>query len=345
MKKRFKGVVLFLVLVMLVSLTACSGGAAEEPAVEEPAEGEEPAVEAPEEVPSVALVLNGPINDMGWNASAYAGLNLIEANYGAEVSFSESIAQSDMEEVFRSYATMGYDLIFGHGSQFTDAITVVAADYPESMFVLINGNAPAAPNLACVQVADEQQGFLMGAFAALMTETGTVGVIGGAEIPPITNAVKGFEAGAAYADPEIEVLSSMTGSFEDVNAAKETALAFIDQGADYVAAIANQAGLGSIEACEDRGVYAIGANQDQFDVAPSAVVVSVLKEVPIAFDFAYKTFMEGNLTPETFRLGVKEGVVFFSSYHDFEDFVPQEVKDRMAEIEAELAAGSITILD
>ncbi|QRN86901.1 BMP family protein [Clostridia bacterium] len=322
---------------MLFTVVGCGGGDAEEP-VEEP--GEEP-VEEPMDVPSVALLLPGPINDMGWNASAYSGLKLIEDNYGADVSYTESVGQSDMEEVFRSYASIGYDMIFGHGSQFTDAAVAVAAEFPDTMFILVNGNAPTEPNLACVQVADEQQGFLMGAFAALMTETGTIGVIGGQEIPPITNAVAGFIAGAEYVAPDVEVLSSMTGSFDDVNAAKETALAFIDSGADYVGAIANQAGLGSIEACEERGVYAIGANQDQFDISPDSVVVSVLKEVPIAFDFAYKTFIDGNLKAEVYRLGVKEGVVFFSSYHDFEDFVPQEVKDRMAEVEAELSAGNI----
>jgi basic membrane protein A len=337
MKKLFNGIALFLMLAMLFSIVGCAGDQPVEPS-EEPSE--EPA-EEPVEVPSVALLLPGPINDMGWNASAYGGLQLIEETYGADISYAESVGQSDMEEVFRSYASIGYDLIFGHGSQFTDAAIAVAAEFPDTMFVLINGNAPTEPNLACVQVADEQQGFLMGAFAALMTESGTVGVIGGLEIPPITNAVNGFIAGAQYINPEVEVLSGMTGSFDDVNAAKETALAYIDNGADYVAAIANQAGLGSIEACEDQGVYAIGANQDQFDISPSSVVVSVMKEVPIAFDFAYKTFVDGNLNAEVYRLGVKEGVVFFSSYHDFEDFVPQEVKDRMDEVIAELSAGNI----
>lgn len=332
MKKFIKGIALLLMLAMLFTVVGC-GGTAEEPA-EEPSE-------EPMDVPSVALLLPGPINDMGWNASAYSGLKLIEDSYGADTSYTESIGQSDMEEVFRSYASIGYDIIFGHGSQFTDAAVAVAAEFPDTMFILVNGEAPTEPNLACVQVADEQQGFLMGAFAALMTETGTVGVIGGQEIPPITNAVAGFVAGAEYVDPDVEVLSSMTGSFDDVNAAKEMALAFIDSGADYVAAIANQAGLGSIEACEERGVYAIGANQDQFDISPDSVVVSVLKEVPIAFDFAYKTFMDGNLNAEVYRLGVKEGVVFFSDYHDYEDFVPQDVKDRLAEVEAELSADNI----
>ena len=338
MKKLYKGIVMLLLLAMLFSVVGCSSQ--EEP-VEEPADSPEEPAEEPAEMPSVALLLPGPINDMGWNASAYNGLKLIEENYGAEISYTESVGQSDMEEVFRSYASIGYDLIFGHGSQFTDAAVAVAAEFPDTMFVLVNGNTPTEPNLACVQVADEQQGFLMGAFAALMTETGTVGVIGGLEIPPITNAVNGFVAGANYIDPDVEVLSSMTGSFDDVNAAKETALAYIDQGADYVAAIANQAGLGSIEACEERGIYAIGANQDQFEISPSSVVVSVMKEVPVAFDFAYKTFIDGNLAADVYRLGVKEGVVFFSSYHDFEDFVPQEVKDRLAEVEPELGAGNI----
>ena len=185
----------------------------------------------------------------------------------------------------------------------------------------------------------------MGAFAALMTETGTVGVIGGAEIPPITNAVAGFAVGAEYADPSVRVLSAMTGSFEDVSAAKETALSMIDQNADYIAAIANQAGLGPLEATAERGVYSIGANVDQFETSPESVVVSVEKDVTIAYDFAFTNIIDGTLDADIYRIGAAEGLIFFSPYHDFEDFVPDSVRDRLDEIMADLVEGRVTILN
>ncbi|ADK80309.1 BMP family protein [Sediminispirochaeta smaragdinae] len=294
-----------------------------------------------EEALKVALALPGPISDNGWSASAYEGLMMIEENYGAEVSYTENVSTSDMEDVFRSYSELGYSIIFGHGSQFTDAIHAVAGDYPDIQFIIINGNSPKAPNIACIQVADDQQGFMMGAVAALLTKTGTIGVIGGVEIPPIKMAVDGYMLGAKYADPNVEVLSTLTGSFDDVAKAKETALAMIGNGADIVGAIANQAGLGSIEGCKERGVMAVGSNQDQNPVAPDTVVVSVVKSIPVLFTFAFEKMAEGSLEPKVYRLGVNEGAVYLSSWHGFEDKVPAEVKAKLETIKDEVGSGTV----
>lgn len=291
----------------------------------------------------VALVLAGPINDMGWNASAFNGLEMIRENYYVDVSLSENVAQSDAEEVIRNYGVMGYDLIFIHGSEFQDATLNVAGDFPESMYVIINGIETNDINIADVQVSDGEQGFVMGVIAALMSETGTVGVLGGEKIPPIFDAVESFEVGAKYIDPEIEVLSTMTGSFSDVNGAKETTLAQIDEGADVIASIANQATLGSLEAAEDKGIYAIGAGEDQAALAPDTIIVSVLKTIPIAFEYSYEMFIKGELTPDIHRLGVDAGVISLSPYYEFEDKVPEEVKDKINEVLAKLSAGEIDI--
>jgi basic membrane protein A and related proteins len=318
----------FLVLLLLVFAAAVlfAGGAKESTG---------------EDLMKVALALPGPISDAGWSASAYAGLMMIEETYGAEVSYSESVGTSDMEDVFRSYAELGYDIIFGHGSQFTDAIHAVAGTYPDIQFIIVNGNSPKSPNVACVQVADDQQGFMMGAIAALLTKTGTVGVIGGVEIPPIKMAVDGFSLGAAYTDPSVKVLSTMTGSFDDVAKAKETALAMIGNGADLVAAIANQAGLGSIEACKERGIWAIGSNTDQNPVAPDTVVVSVEKSVPVLFTFAFEKIKEGSFEQKVYRLGLNEGAVYLSSWHGFENQISGDVKARLEEIKTAVAGGQV----
>jgi basic membrane protein A and related proteins len=317
----------FLVLVLLlVSFGLFAGGAQESTG---------------EKTMKVGLALPGPISDNGWSASAYEGLMMIENEYSAEVSYAESVGTSDMEDVFRSYAELGYDIIFGHGSQFTDAIHAVSEDYTDIQFIIINGNAPKEPNVACVQVGDDQQGFMMGAIAALLTKTGTVGVIGGVEIPPIKQAVDGYMLGAKYVNPDIEVLSTLTGSFDDVAKAKETALAMIGNGADLVGAIANQAGLGSIEACKEKGVLAIGSNQDQNSVAPDTVVVSVEKSIPVLFTFAFEKLEDGTLEQKVYRLGVNEGAVFLSPWHGFENKVSDDVKARLDEIKGVVGRGEV----
>jgi basic membrane protein A len=346
MKKLTKYLALLLLVLLVFTSTACSSNNEQSQQEEQPSEAAEQPEEKEEakEVPSAALALVGPISDMGWNASAYDGLMKIQEKYGAETTYTENVPPSDYEEVIRGFAVAGYKVVFAHGSQFNDAVLAVAPDFPDTMFIITNGLKVEGPNVAAVQVADEEQGFLMGAFAALMTETGKIGVIGGEAIPPITKAVEGFEVGAKYANPDVEVLSAMTGTFNDINKIKEVALVQIDEGADYIGAVANQGGLGAIEATVERGVYSIGSGVDQFDIAPEAVVVSVAKDVSVAYDFAYSNFIEGTLEPGIHKIGAKEGLIYYTPYHDFEDFVPDSVKERVAEILKDLEEGKVTIL-
>lgn len=291
----------------------------------------------------VALLLPGPINDMGWNASAYEGLKQAEEKYNAEISYSENIQQSDMEEVFRGYAQQGFDIIIGHGFQFGDAAKKVAADYPDSKFIVTSSNISQEPNLASVNIDNEQQGFLMGVVAGLLTKSNLVGAIGGQEIPPIVGSLAGFEKGVKYVNPDANILSTMTGSFDDVAKAKETALAMIAQGADIIMANANQAGLGSIEACKMKGVLAIGSNQDQNEIAPDTVVVSGIKSVPVLITFVVEKVQNGDFEPKFYNLGFNEGAVYLSPWHSFEDKIPQEAKDKIKTITEDLAAGKIEV--
>lgn len=291
----------------------------------------------------VALVLNGPISDAGWNALGYAGLKQIEKTYDVETSFAENVATTDMENVFRSFADLGNDVIFGHGSQFTDAIEAVAVDYPDVQFIIVNGLNSKYDNIACVAVSDEQQGFIMGAIAALTTKVGTVGYIGGLAIPPITNAGKGFEQGVAYIDPSIEALVTMTGSFDDVAKAKETAIAMAGNNADVITAIANQAGLGAIEGCTEQGVLAIGANTDQNNIAPDTVFVSVQKSLPTAYTYGFKMIVDGTIESKVYKLGAKEGVVSVSPWYGHEDVATAEVKAKIEEVVQDIADGKITV--
>lgn len=291
----------------------------------------------------VALLLPGPINDMGWNASAYEGLKQAEEKFNVEIAYQENVQQSDMEGVFRGYAEQGYDVIIGHGFQFGDAAKKVAAEFPNSKFIVTSSNISQEPNLASVNIDNEQQGFLMGVVAGLMTKSNIVGSIGGQEIPPIKGSLAGFEQGVKYVNPNATILSTMTGSFDDVAKAKETALAMISQGADVIMANANQAGLGAIEAAKIKGVYAIGSNQDQNDIVPDTVVVSGIKSVPVLITFVVQKIQNNDFEAKFYNLGFNEGAVYLSPYHGFEDKIPQEVKDKIKAITEDLAAGKIEV--
>jgi basic membrane protein A len=180
-----KLLVILILVAMLVSVIGCSSSANGETA--EPAE-------EPAEPTKVALLLAGPISDMGWNALAYEGLMRIEEQYeNVEASYVENVSQSDKEEVFRAFAEQGFDLIIAHGFEFADAGTKVAVEYPDISFAVVSG-IPNGSNLSTIGIDYTQQGFIAGAIAGLITESKVVGGIGGMDIPPIADMVKGFGA-------------------------------------------------------------------------------------------------------------------------------------------------------
>lgn len=310
---------LFLVLGLAVMLfTGCASIPAESAD-----ENRGDAPELTEEPLKVGLVLPGPINDMGWNASAYEGLMKIEADYGADVLYVENINQSDMEEAFRNFAIQGYDLVFGHGFQFGDTATIVAEQYPDTKFVISSSTISNDLNLASVNAVGTDQGFLAGALAALLSESGQVGAIGGMDIPPIRDSLSGFVAGAKYVNPDIVISVVMTGSFDDVTNAKETAIAMIDRGVDVIFANANQAGLGSIEACKERGIISLGSNQDQNPIAPDTVVASVIKSIPRLFTFIVEEVEAGSFNPQFYALSINEDAIYFADWHGNDEVYPE----------------------
>lgn len=334
---------LLLAMMLVFTMVAGCGGGAEEPAPP-PANGDEEPAPEPEQPIRVGLLLPGEISDMGWNASGYEALLAVQEQYGAEISYTESVTQSDMEEVFRSYAIEGYDVIFGHGFEFGDFAERVAADFPDTKFVVASSELhnPDLPNLASGRILNEYQGFVAGALAALLTETGTVGFIGGHEIPPIRRSIQGAIVGARYVNPDINIQATLTGSGTDVAAAKETALAMVDAGADVLFANANQAGLGPIEAAAETGVWSIGSNQDQNPFAPDHVVQSVLQINEKLYTYIVGEVIAGTFEGRFYGIGIDEGgVTLAPSWHGFDEQFP-EVKEAIEEIMAGLADGSIT---
>lgn len=286
----------------------------------------------------VALIMEGAISDMGWNATSYEGLKKIEA-LGAQIGHTENTPVSDAADAIRTFADDGYDVIFMSSSSYQDLAMELAEEYPDVQFFLINSRV-TADNVRSFAIQDAEQGFLMGALSALLTKTGTVGFIGGLEIAPILNGQKGYDQGVRYVNPDIRILSQNTGSMDDVSAAKELAKAFINEGVDVLSPMATQATLGVMEAAEEMGVYALCYGLNQETVAPNAAVVAVVKDTSIVYEVAYKSYLEGNMPREILPMGVAQGVVRVG---DFYLDVDQAIIDQIKEIENKLAKGEITI--
>ncbi len=332
--KRFLSVGLILVLLAALLLAGCGGS--------KQAEDNKDNASAPQKDKlKVAALLPGTINDQGWNATAYRGLKLIEEKFGAEIAYTEKVAQSDMEENFRGYASQGFDIVIGHGFEFGDAAKKVAPEFPDVKFIVTSTNIHQEPNLASLNTDNYEQGFLQGVVAGLITKTGKVGAVGGMEIPPIADSLRGFEKGAKYVNQNVEVLSAFTGDFEDAAKAKETALAMIEKGADVIMADADQAGIGAIEAAKEKGVLAIGANGDQNSLAPDTVVTSGFDDLAFAMEILVNDIVNGKFEPKFYDLGVAEGAVYLAPYHSFEDKLDQAVKDKIQQIFEDMKSNKL----
>jgi basic membrane protein A len=339
------GLMLSMVVVMGTMAGCASAPKTEEPApaATEALAAETPAEEAPaaEEAKRVALIMEGPISDMSWNATAYNGIKKVEA-LGAEISYQENVPVSSLADSIRTYATDGFDVIFLATNSYKDVTLEVAKDFPDTQFIIINGGV-AVDNVMSVQIADEEQGFMMGAVAAAVTESKQVGFVGGLEITPIINGGKGFAQGVVYVDPAVKVNSAVTGSMDDVNKAKETAKAMIESGVDAIAPMANQSGLGVLEAAEESGIKAIASGLGQGEVAPTSLVVEVVKDTSIAYESAYKTYLEGGFGTEVIKMGAAQGVVYLADWLPAAEGLSEEIRTKIAAVYADLAAGKITI--
>lgn len=292
----------------------------------------------------VALVLPGSANDKGWNQEAYDGLEKIK-DLGCQTAYSENVQASDYETIFRGYADQGFNVVFGHGTEFEDAAEKVAEDYPDTIFCITSSDISQDPNVCSLQNLNNEQGFIAGVVAALATESKKVAAIGGMEIPSIQSYIMGFEQGVEYVDNGTEALTAYTGDFSDATKVKEQANAFIEQGADIVSQDADEAGLGLFEAIKDTpdGVYAIGSVKDQYEECPGKVLTSATNQIGDAMSVAVEDYMKEGLEAKCYKFGIKEGTIGLADYHDCADVLTDEEKQFVTDTMDKIADGEIEV--
>lgn len=321
-------------LLSLLLLTAC-GGAAEDAAPEGDA-----AFRA-------ALLTAGPVSDAGWYAGAYEGLLLLRDSLGAQVSHQQTRTPAEFDEAFLSYASSGYDLVFAHGFEYQDAAIRAGERFPETTFV-VSGGGRFAANVVPLIFELEEGSYLAGMIAAGMSESGTVGMVGGVAIPPVEGTFLAFEAGARAVNPEVRVLEAFTGSWDDVAAAKEAAVAQLGRGADVVIHNVDAASFGVFQAVREtaatgRTVWALGMNRDQNEVAPDVILGSAVIRIPQSFLETATAWQEGTLGGQPIYAGAAEGVIDFVLNPALADRVPAELVANMTAARERIRAGELEV--
>lgn len=290
----------------------------------------------------VALLTPGPISDQSWNGGAYQGLMRIRDSLGADVSHVQTRTPADFEENFREYGSRGFDLVFGHGFEFQDAARRVAPDFPATTYVTTSGSTSGG-NIAGILFSFADASYLAGILAGSMSRSGTVGVIGGTELPPVKESFDAFARGVRSVRPNAQVLTAFIGNWDDVSAGKEQALAQIGRGADVIFQNADAAGLGVFQAArERRAVYIIGSNADQNSVAPQVTLGSVVIDLPRAFLTVAREVKQGNFEPRVVTFDARSDVVRLVLNPAVIDRIPAATRAKIDSVNALIHAGTFT---
>jgi len=290
----------------------------------------------------VALLTPGPVSDAGWNAAAFDGLQLIKRNLGAETALVQTTSPADFEDAFRDFASRGFNLVFAHGFEYTDAALKVAHDFPHTYFVVTSGSGSSA-NVASLSFKIEEAAYVEGVLAGEMSRTGVVGTIGGIELPAIKLTFEGFKRGFLSVRPKGRVLVGFIGSFDDVGAAKEAALAQISQGADLLFHDADAAGLGVFAAAGQAHIYAFGANRNQNSVAPEVVLASAVTSIPQAFLKIATEIRDGKFHPRMVEFGMNDGMVRVVFNPQLKSRIPASAMAQVMRAQQEVQSGAIRV--
>ena len=256
----------------------------------------------------VGLLTPGSIQDGGWNAIAWEGMQRIKSELGAEISHQETKTPAEFEEGFRSYGAKGFDLAFGHGFEFQEAAKKAGGEYPKTTFITTSGTT-IAQNVAPMRFKVEEATYLLGVIAARESKTGKAGLVGGINVPSIASSFLAFKAGARSVNPNFEVKEIYTGNFDDLGAAKVATLSLINAGCDFIFHQANEAGRGVFQACSERRIRCFGANKNQTELAPDVIVVSAVVDVAAAYVQMAKIVKEGRFKPEIQIFGTNDGTI------------------------------------
>ncbi len=294
----------------------------------------------------------GGRGDQSFNDSAAAGLDQAIDEFGMESQESEAEdgeAESAREERLRTFADAGYDPIIAVGFAYAASIGKVAEEYPDVHFAIIDDSSVEADNVASLVFAEEQGSFLVGAAAALKTETDQIGFVGGVETPLIQKFEAGYVAGAESVNPDIEVdVTYLTqvpdfSGFADPAKGKTAAEGMYDNGADIVYHAAGGSGGGVFEAASESGNWAIGVDSDQYNTAdPSvqdSILTSMLKNVNVAVYEYLSQVNDGDFPSGVTTYDLEVDGVGYSTSGGFVD----DIVEQLDELKQQIIDGEISV--
>ncbi len=292
--------------------------------------------------PAIVFDMGGKF-DKSFNQAAYNGMEKWKKETGKPYLEFEVTNEAQREQAIRRMAERGANPIIGIGFGQASSIEKVAKEYPKLNFAIIDDEVKL-PNVQSLKFKEHEGSFLVGVMAAMASKTGKVGFVGGMDIPLIRRFQCGYEQGAKFANPKVEVFANMTGTtgaaWNDPVRGGELAKAQFSKGADVVFAAAGGTGTGVYQAAKDGGKLAIGVDSNQNYLQPGTMLTSMLKRVDVAVYNAAKAHKPG-LTV----FGLKEDGVGYAMDQHNAKLVSADMKKKVDAAKADIISGKIKVTD
>jgi len=289
----------------------------------------------------IAIVAPSAQNDLAFTQSIVDAVNVIKDEMGnVEVQITDNtFIVEDAASAIRAYAVDGVDLVIAHGSQYGGSLQEIAPDFPDTAFAW--GTAAdtfGLSNVFAYEAASDEGGYVMGAMAAALSESNTIGIVGPVEVGDAKLYVDGFKAGAEAQNPDANVLVNYTGSFSDVALASEAAQAFAANGADVMTGTAQMV-VGAVTVASDVNIIWFGTQANQTSLAPDIVVASQVYHWEVVLRDIIAKIEAGTPGGEQFKIDLANGGEVIEYNDAFA--LPADVKQLGEDTIAGIIDGSI----
>ncbi|MEO0781781.1 MAG: BMP family ABC transporter substrate-binding protein [Pseudomonadota bacterium] len=294
--------------------------------------------------PALIFDLGGKF-DKSFNESAHNGAQRWAEETGGSYNEVELQSEAQREQALRRFAESGANPVITMGFAMADALGTVAPDYPATRFVAVDVTWLEAPNIRQIGFAEHEGSYLVGMLAAMASETGTVGFVGGMDIPLIRHFGCGYAQGAKAVNPDISIVANMTGTtptaWNDPVKGSEITKAQISQGADVVYAAAGGTGVGVLQTAADEDILSIGVDSNQNYLHPGQVLTSMLKRVDVA---VYEAMKAGeNVETGVFTMGLSDEGVGYALDDNNAPLITSEMQAMVDEARQKIIDGDLEV--
>ena len=296
--------------------------------------------------PALIFDLGGKF-DKSFNEAAFNGAQRWAEETGGTFREIELQSEAQREQALRRFAEAGANPIITTGFAFATPVDAVAGDYPDTKFVNIDGWLPEIPaNVQMISFQEHEGSYLVGMLAAQASKSGTIGFIGGMDIPLIRHFGCGYAQGAKAVNPDVKIVANMTGTtpaaWNDPVKGSELTKAQISQGADVVYAAAGGTGVGVLQTAADENILSIGVDSNQNHLHPGKVLTSMLKRVDVAVYNAMKNGADG--VTGSMVLGLAEDGVGYAMDDNNAPLVSDAMKASVEEARQKIIDGELEVV-